>query len=208
LHDWSPNDYPLRVTLGHGAKPPRNTIDGATRFRVAEHANADVVISVRHSNLEIQRRDPLIPSATGVPAITYPNKTDSSSVEGILTGIAHFNHHLFRGNHSSLGEFVTVELYRLKREVDRRFWPENPDKPTNLLVNNMVDVHFPPRAPYGMLTLAETMAPKDDCVRSGVCDRICLLRSRKMAAILHDIVLCFLAVLLLSPKTRKRPTCL
>ena len=151
LRDWSPYDGPLRVALGHGVGAPPSTSDNAARFRVVEDANADVVISMREINMEIQRRDPLIPAATGVPTITFPSKTDASSVEGILTGIAHFNHHLFRESHSSLGETVTVELYRLKRGMDRRFRPENPDKPTNLLVNNSVDVRFPPKAPYGML---------------------------------------------------------
>jgi hypothetical protein len=151
LRDWSPYGGPLRVALGHGVEPPRSTSDNAARFRVVEHTNADVVISVHENNLEIQRRDPLIPATTGVPAVTYPNKTDANSVEGILTGIAHFNHHLFRQSHGSLGETVTVELYRLKRGIDRRFRPENPDKPTNLLVNNRLDVRIPPKAPYGML---------------------------------------------------------
>ena len=151
LHDWSPCDGPLRVALGDGVKLPQETSASVTRFEVVEPLNADIIASVREGNLEIQREDDFIPVETGIRDVTFPNKTDPRSIESVLVGIAHFNHHLFRQSHGFLGETVSVELYRLKKGTDGRFLPEDPDKPANLLVDNRVHIPAFPQKPYGML---------------------------------------------------------
>jgi hypothetical protein len=115
LHSWCPYGGPLRVALGDGVKRPRKSDDGTAHFQVVEHPEADVVIAMRENILEIRKRDPLIPATTGLPVITYPEKGSPNFLEGTLSGIAHFNYHLFRKSNSSLSEAVTVELYRLRR---------------------------------------------------------------------------------------------
>ena len=150
LYSWCPYGGPLRVALGDGVEVPQKTVDGPARFQMVEPSEADVIIIMGDNAWEVERRDPLIPVNTGLPIVPYPKK-DGSTLEDVLNGIAHFNYQLYRQSDTFLNEAITVELYRLQRGIGRRFQPESPDKPINLLVNNRLDVCFPPKTPYGIL---------------------------------------------------------
>jgi hypothetical protein len=84
LQHWFLCDGPLRIAVQGGVEGLQTT---ATVKLVDQPSEAEVVVAKREGNLELDRRDPLIPYATAVRTVKLREGTDSRGIQNLLTGM-------------------------------------------------------------------------------------------------------------------------
>jgi hypothetical protein len=121
LHKLSYSEAPLKVCLGSaGLFYPEQT----GTVKVTDINAADVVLSKDGYSWVLERKEPRIVRECS-SHITLPVHVQSSHLNNVLAGIAHFNYHLTRTNPFHSNEAVTIEMYQVTKQSNNIFCPKD-----------------------------------------------------------------------------------